>query len=233
MHTMHMAAGGDQGKTPATSRTRFRWLYVARCTVAFVVTVLAVAVMARAVVVMLRPEKLQVKLYGGLVEVHNIPSLPQPGNEVKLRFFLRANNPSGRASVEYNNVTVRLTDASSSPAPTNIAQFHLTQNISVSQRTVRETEVRVALTPGEDVPMRYVRAFFEGRDVAGAQMELSGIVVSHVVMARGNVKTSVAATYYCWPVTVGVGDGSSSSSGEDGTVPDAPCLDKSEAPAIV
>ena len=110
MHTMHMAAAADHGKT-TTSWTRFRWLYVARCTVASVVTVLAVAVIARAVVVMLRPEKLQLKLSGGHVEVDHIPSLPPPGNIVKLKFVLWANNPSGRASVYYTNITVRLTDA--------------------------------------------------------------------------------------------------------------------------
>ena len=230
MQTMHMGAVADHGKT-TTSWTRFRWLYVARCTVAFVVTVLAVAVIARAVVVMLRPEKLQLKLSGGHVAVDHVASLPPPGNVVTFTFVLGANNPSGRASVEYTNITVRLTDALSSPAPTVIAQFDLTQTISVTQRTRREAMVRVTLEPEKDVPMQYVRAFFEGRGVAGAQMELSGVFASHVVMARGEVTTSIVATYYCWPVTVAVGDALSL---EDyGGVTDAPCLDKSEAPAIV
>lgn len=71
---MHMAAT-DQSK--AATR-RFRWLYVARWAVASMVTVLAVAVIVRAVVVMLRPEKLQLKLAGGRVAVDWIPSMPPP-----------------------------------------------------------------------------------------------------------------------------------------------------------
>ncbi|CAM0912353.1 unnamed protein product [Alopecurus aequalis] len=228
---MHMAAAADQGKT-TTSWTRFRWLYVARCTVAFVVTVLAVAVIARAVVVMLRPEKLELKLSGGHVAVDYITSLPPPGNVVKLTFVLRANNPSGRASVEYTNITARFTYALSSPAPTQIAEFDLTQPILVSQRTARESIVTVTLTPKEDLPIRYVRAFFEGRVVAGAQLELRGVFVT---MASGDVTTTtnIVATYYCWPHAV-VDTSSSSAPGKNyGSVPDAPCLDKSEAPAIV
>ncbi|KAI4976227.1 hypothetical protein ZWY2020_049834 [Hordeum vulgare] len=114
-------AAADQGKTAAR---KFGWLYVARWAVASVVTVLAVAVIVRAVVVMLRPEKLQLKLSGGRVAVDSIPSMP-PGNEVALNFVLRANNPSGRAFVEYTNVTVRLTDVSSASAaaPAMIAEF--------------------------------------------------------------------------------------------------------------
>ncbi|XP_044961325.1 uncharacterized protein LOC123412443 [Hordeum vulgare subsp. vulgare] len=228
-------AAADQGKTAAR---RFGWLYVARWAVASVVTMLAVAVIVRAVVVMLRPEKLQLKLSGGRVAVDSIPSMPPPGNEVALNFVLRANNPSGRAFVEYTNVTVRLTDVSSASAaaPAMIAEFPLPQSIPVLQQTAHEAIVRVGMTPGEDVPMRYVQALFEGRSIDGVEMMLRGDFHSHVEMASGDyVTTSDPATYYCWPVTIAVG-GSSSSSSPDYTnvvVTDAPCLDKSEAPAIV
>ncbi|XP_048543553.1 uncharacterized protein LOC125522547 [Triticum urartu] len=233
---MQMAAT-DQSKT---ATRRFGWLYVARWAVASVVTVLAVAVIVRAVVVMLRPEKLQLKLSGARVAVDWIPSMPPPRNEVMLNFVLRANNPSGRASVEYTNITVRLTDvtSASSPSPTKIAEFDLPESIPVLQRTAHEAMVRVGMTPGEDVPMRYVRALFEGRSVDGVEMMLRGVFHSHVAMASGDyVTTSDLATYYCWPVTIAVGGpSSSSSSSPDYTsvvVTDAPCLDKSEAPAIV
>ncbi|EMS51305.1 hypothetical protein TRIUR3_30291 [Triticum urartu] len=148
---------------------------------------------------------------------------------------VRAGAPSG----EYNNVTVRLTDitSASSASPTKIAEFDLPLPIAVSPRMAQETIVMVGMTPGEDVPMRYVRALFEGRSVEGVELMLSGVFASHVTttMASGEVTTRYPATYYCWPVTIAVG-GSSSSSSPDYTsfvVTDAPCMDESEAPAIV
>jgi hypothetical protein len=217
----------EQG-SKTTSRCRsFRWLYVARLAVASVVTVVAVAVIVRAVVVMLRPEKLQLKLAGGHVTVRDIPSLPPPHNAVQLKFILRANNPSGRASIAYTNITVRFTEASSSssssPAPAaRIAEFGLPEPIAVPQRTAHEAAVIVSLVPGEDLPMRYVRALYDGRAVTGAEMKLSGLLTSKVAMAT----TSVNTTYYCWPISIAVGPAGDA-------VADVPCLDNSEAPAHV
>ncbi|KAF7094431.1 hypothetical protein CFC21_096741 [Triticum aestivum] len=196
---MHMVAT-DQSKT---ATKRFGWLYVARWAAASVVTVLAVAVIIRAAVLMLRPQKLQFRLSGGHVAVDRIPSMPPPDNVVTLTFVFVAYNPSGRAL----------------------------------RRVQQQTIVMVGMTPGEDVPMRYVRALFEGRSVEGVELMLSGVFASHVTttMASGEVTTRYPATYYCWPVTIAVG-GSSSSSSPDYTsfvVTDAPCMDESEAPAIV
>ncbi|KAM0828505.1 hypothetical protein ACQ4PT_067492 [Festuca glaucescens] len=170
----------EQGGKTTSSWRSFRWLYMARLAVASIVTVVAVAVIIRAVVVMLRPEKLQLKLAGGHVGVGYIPSLPPPGNLVHLKFILRANNPSGRASVEYANITVRLTEApssSSSPAPeARVAEFGLPEDIAVPQQTAHEAIVMVSLEAKEDVPMRYVRALYEVSGVAGVEMELSGLL---------------------------------------------------------
>ncbi|KQK19624.1 hypothetical protein BRADI_1g49390v3 [Brachypodium distachyon] len=238
-----MAADQSSGKTTTTCR-RFRWLYVARWAVATAVTILAVAVIIRAVVVLLRPEKLQISLAEGRVAVDYIPSLPPPGNAVTFQFLLRASNPSGRASIVYTNVTIRLTDVS---VPRAIAGFGLSPTVvAVSQRTTRETAVTVGLTPGDDVPMTYVRALFEGRSVGGVEMEVSGLLASHVAMAaKGGVTTTAvtttsgAASYYCWPVTIAVVDAAQQATSDDyggdgggGGGHDTACLDKSEAPAI-
>ena len=77
------------------------------------------------------------------------------------------------------------------------------------------------LEPGEDLPMRYVRTLYEGSGVAGAEMELSGVLSTHTAMAT----TSVLTTYYCWPVTIAVVAGDSAA--------DVPCFDKLDAPAHV
>ncbi|KAF7093052.1 hypothetical protein CFC21_095488 [Triticum aestivum] len=210
----------EQGSKAPSWWRRFRWLYAARCTVACVVTLVAVAVIVRAVVVMLRPEKLQLKLAGGRVAVDYIPSLPPPRNVVVFRVLLRANNPGGRATIVYANVTVRLTDASAGPAAT-ITEFDLPQRIDVAQRMAHEATAVAELEPGEDLPMRYVRTLYEGRGVAGAEMELSGVLSTHTAMAT----TSVLTTYYCWPVTIAVVAGDSAA--------DVPCFDKLDAPAHV
>jgi hypothetical protein len=217
----------EQGGKTTSGWRSFRWLYMARLAVASIVTVVAVAVIIRAVVVMLRPEKLQLKLAGGHVGVAYIPSLPPPGNVVTFRFVLRANNPSGRASVLYSNVTVRLTEASSSssssPAPeARVAEFGLPEDIVVPQQTAHEAIVIVSLEAKEDVPMRYVRALYAVRGVAGVEMELSGLLSTKVARAT----TKVRATYYCRPVSVAVGPVAY-------TVADVPCLDQLDAPAHV
>nr|XP_051202630.1 uncharacterized protein LOC127316267 [Lolium perenne] len=220
----------EQGGKTTSSWRSFRWLYMARLAVASIVTVVAVAVIIRAVVVMLRPEKLQLKLAGGHIQVAYIPSLPPPGNVVTFRFVLRANNPSGHASVLYSNVTVRLTEASSSssssPAPeARVAEFGLPEDITVPQQTAHEAIVIVSLEAKEDVPevpMRYVRALYEVRGVAGVEMELSGLLSTKVARAT----TKVRATYYCRLVSVAVGPVAY-------TVADVPCLDQLDAPAHV
>uniref|UniRef100_A0ACD5ZP48 Uncharacterized protein n=1 Tax=Avena sativa TaxID=4498 RepID=A0ACD5ZP48_AVESA len=220
----------EQGSKTASRWRKFRWLYVARLVVASVVSVVAVAVIVRAVVVMLRPEKLQLQLAGGLVAFDNILSLPPPNDTVTLTFVLRGNNPSGRASVEYGNVAVRLTEAaaaasssSSSPATAaTIAAFDLPKNIPVLQQTAHEVIVTVGLTPKQDLPMRYVRALYEGRAVAGAQMQLSGVLTTHVAMKA----TSVPTTYYCWPVSIAIGKVDPAA-----TNGDVACFDEKDAPA--
>ncbi|KAM3196277.1 hypothetical protein ACQJBY_072123 [Aegilops geniculata] len=169
---------------------------------------------------MLRPEKLQLKLAGGRVAVDYIPSLPPPRKVVVFRVVLRANNPGGRATIQYANVTVRLTDAAAAPAA-RITEFDLPQPIDVAQRMAHEATAVAGLEPGEDLPMRYVRALYEGRGVAGAEMELSGILSTHTAMAT----TSVLTTYYCWPVTIAVGPSDNAA--------DVPCFDKLDAPAHV
>ncbi|KAM3206669.1 hypothetical protein ACQJBY_062039 [Aegilops geniculata] len=212
----------EQGSKTTSWWRRFRWLYAVRCTLACVVTLVAVGVIVRAVVVMLRPEKLQLKLAGGRVAVKYIPSLPPPGNVVFLQFILRANNPSGRATIQYANVTVRLTDASSSSSSAaRITEFDLPQPIDVAQRMAHEASAVAQLEPPEDLPMRYVRALYEGRGVSGAEMELSGVLSTHTAMAT----TSVITTYYCWPVTIAVGPSDNAA--------DVPCFDKLDAPAHV
>ncbi|PNT76554.1 uncharacterized protein LOC100842511 [Brachypodium distachyon] len=235
-----MAAEQDGGeKTPMTAPCRcrgFRWLYVARLAVASAVSIIAVAVIIRAVVVLLRPEKLQLRLAEGRVAVDYISSLPPPGNTVTFRFLLRASNPSGRASVVYTNVTIRLTDVS---VPRAIAGFDLGKTMVVSQRTTREATVKVGLTPAEDLPMAYVRSLFEGRSVGGVEMEVSGVLATRVAVARGGgvaSTTSAAASYYRWPVTIAVVDDGEAEAAllqaSDYSAHDTACLDKSEAPAI-
>ncbi|KAI4962927.1 hypothetical protein ZWY2020_053844 [Hordeum vulgare] len=57
---------------------------------------------------------------------------------------------------------------------------------------MREASTKVVLQPPEDLPMRYVHALYEGRGVPGAEMELTGILSSHVGVAMAT--TSVVVT---------------------------------------
>lgn len=202
--------------------SRLRWLYVARCAVAFLVTVIAVVVLVRAVVVMLRPEKLYLKVTGGYVSVDRIPSMPP--RKVNFNFTLIASNPSGRVFIDFTGIHITLTDSNAS----KIADFDLPRNISLPQQMGQDAIVAVTLKPPEgDVPMRYVQDLFDGRSIS-AEMEVDGLLTDRM---KGVSTNAHHITYFCLPVTIVVG-GSSSSSLSSTSGADTTCLDKSEAPAF-
>ncbi|KAF0902420.1 hypothetical protein E2562_016255 [Oryza meyeriana var. granulata] len=215
---------------------RFRWLNLARCTVATVVTVLAVVVIARAVVVLLRPEKLRLSVAGGSVSVTRMPAM-KPLPRVNISFVLRAFNPSGRASIEYTglSVTLRAVDNyNPSPAaaamPAIISKFPF-PDMFVAQQMAHEAKASVSLAAEEDVPLPYVQRLFDGGSIIAA-IQLDGSLTNRMEIDGGMSRSDggVATTYYCLPVTIAVGD----SHDEDSTTTrDTWCLDKSDVPAFV
>lgn len=224
----------DDGSKLQPTATRFRWLNLARCTLASVVTVLAVVVIARAVVVLLRPEKLRLSVAGGRVSVSRMPAM-KPLPRVNMSFVLRAFNPSGRASIEYTGITVALRAiddgdaASPAAAAPIIAQFPF-PDVPVAQQVAHEAAARVSLAAAEDVPLRYVKALFDGRGISAA-IQVDGFLTTRMEI-DGRISRSnggVATTFYCLPVTIAVGDGDDDESRTRNTW----CLDKSDVPAFV
>uniref|UniRef100_A0A0E0L751 Late embryogenesis abundant protein LEA-2 subgroup domain-containing protein n=1 Tax=Oryza punctata TaxID=4537 RepID=A0A0E0L751_ORYPU len=222
----------DGSKLQPTAR--FRWLNLARCTVASVVTVLAVVVIARAVVVLLRPEKLRLSVAGGRVSINRMAAM-KPLPRVNMSFVLRAFNPSGRASVEYTGLTVTLRAidgdaASPATAAAIIAQFPF-PDVPVAQQMAHEAVARVSLAAAEDVPLRYVKALFDGGSISAA-IQVDGFLTTRMEI-DGRISRSdggAATTFYCLPVTVAVGDGDDD---ESTSSRDTWCLDKSDVPAFV
>jgi hypothetical protein len=109
---MAAAREGDDGE-----KSSFRWLDAARYVVSAVVIVLIVAVAAKAIQVVLRPDKLDLSVPGSSVYTRRIPSRVE-GDKLVFSFSLHVLNPSGRARMYYTNVTAYLFDNSTPPATT-------------------------------------------------------------------------------------------------------------------
>ncbi|KAF0902425.1 hypothetical protein E2562_016260 [Oryza meyeriana var. granulata] len=88
----------------------FRWLDLVRCAAAAVVALLAVGVLVWAILVVLRPDELAIKVTHGSVLVR----LPPP--KMMFTFQLEADNPSGRASMSFTNISIAVSSGNESIA---------------------------------------------------------------------------------------------------------------------
>lgn len=78
----------------------------------------------------------------------------------------------------------------------------------VAQQVAHEAAARVSLAAAEDVPLRYVKALFDGRGISAA-IQVDGFLTTRMEI-DGRISRSnggVATTFYCLPVTIAVGDG--------------------------
>lgn len=186
-------------------KSTFRWLDAVRYALAFVVTVLIVTVIAHAIVVVLRPEKLTLKVVGGFVQVENDTSALDPSPTLTFRFTVQAINPGGRARIYYTNIDAFLhgkNPTSTSPAMDFL--FFDIRDMVVGQDLLDA----IVQTYGdkETVPIPYLNMLYNGGSIPDAMLRLNGTLITEIY--SGYNKTDDRPTIYCCSrLTVG-GDSS-------------------------
>ncbi|RCV11068.1 hypothetical protein SETIT_2G158800v2 [Setaria italica] len=172
-----------------------RWRFLARSAVALVVSVLAAAVVVRAVLLMLHPRMLQLKIAPSDVYVQR--STIFGDNVYTFTFYLEAANPSDRAFVYYSNITVQFDDEKGDL----IAKFNLTPpSISLAPQEPQQYVVRGlawhAGDVGHDIDQRLFAKDNEKIDLV--VMRLYGLVKVN----EDGVTTSRPSAYNCQPLAI-------------------------------
>lgn len=185
--------------------TRVQWLMdAARYAVAALVTAIAVAVIARAVVVSLRSEKLEITVVNGTVtaSVNTVANLTQ----VRLLMTMHYYNPSGRVGIQYLGVNITLLYQNDTPiAWIDIADDPVS-GIHVEPQVIRESVVDVRLDVPNDVPAAFAGAMKAPNGpglVENAKVHLKGKLhtqISGLNYTHGGQPTE----YLCSPVAIGV-----------------------------
>lgn len=195
----HLDTGGDD--EGVWNSLRFRCLFFTRTAVALVVSVLAAIVVVKAVVLILRPKKLQLTVAPSNVYVQRY-KIGGGDDEYIFRFYLEAKNPSERVFIYYSNITVGLFI----DTPDNlIASFNLTPpSISLSQQEQQELVVYgYTLADDEEHVNRSLvdEKLFqkEGQKMTGAIMTLDGIITENT---EGMVNKDRHATFDCGSIAV-------------------------------
>uniref|UniRef100_A0A0A9B8X5 Late embryogenesis abundant protein LEA-2 subgroup domain-containing protein n=1 Tax=Arundo donax TaxID=35708 RepID=A0A0A9B8X5_ARUDO len=188
---MRMAADDDKPK--------LRCLDAARYAVASAVTVLILVVIVDAVVTVLRPGDLTLKVTGGYVSADNTSG---PGN-VTLRFTLRALNPSGRVRIYYTGIKGTFSGQINTSAPAeDFRVFRIGNDIAIEQQDSAEVAVLVSGPNNPNVmPPAYFNLLFNGGTIHDAMLKLNGSRTFEDY--SGHNKTAEPAVYYCPSITVG------------------------------
>uniref|UniRef100_A0ACD5Y0B4 Uncharacterized protein n=1 Tax=Avena sativa TaxID=4498 RepID=A0ACD5Y0B4_AVESA len=167
-----------------------------RYVVAAVVTAITVAVIARAVVVSLRSEKLYIKVTNGTVLVLGF----LPNNKVMMSVALDSSNPSGRVGISYGGVTVSLLQHNRSLITSFVIKDGIT-GITVGP----EASWLSNTVATQDVPADVSQEFVDG-------MRNRTLVTDAAVHLHGTLRTQVSGLNYtrghttefrCYPVTIG------------------------------
>ncbi|XP_020182957.1 uncharacterized protein [Aegilops tauschii subsp. strangulata] len=185
--------------------TRVRWLMdAARYAVAALVTAVTVAVIARAVVVSLRSEKLEITVVNGTVTA-SVNTAANP-TQVRLLMTIHNYNPSGRVGIQYVGVNITLLYQNDTPITWISIEDGPVNGIHVEPQFIRESVVDTSLNVPDDVPAAFAGAMtapngsqlFDNAKVhlkGTLQTQISGLNYTH-----GGQPTE----YLCSPVAIGV-----------------------------
>lgn len=181
---MHMAVGGDE-------KPKFRCLDAGRYAVAFTVAVIVVVVIVHAVVTVLRPGELVVRLDGGHVSVSKVsPDI------LGFTFQIGVFNPSGRVRIYFTNILANisrsLTVAEFLAAPVDDFAVGQQDSADVAKTT---TGSSVYMLPAD------FKQLYHGGSIDNAVMKLRGYRI--VETYAGHNDTPKPVLYYCTSITVG------------------------------
>ncbi|EMS60587.1 hypothetical protein TRIUR3_23210 [Triticum urartu] len=168
----------------------------ARYAVAAVVTAITVAIIARALVVSLRSEKLYIKLAHATVSMESYNDTLQPPR-VDMSLTLQSYNPSGRAGISYTGVDVNILHRNSSL----IASFPLMDGLIVGPNITLVTHLTIAMDAAEEVLAFVVNTVRDGSQVTGAVVHLNGTL--HTQISGLSYTTGQTAQFHCSQVTIG------------------------------
>lgn len=190
--------------------TRVRWVIdVARYAAAALVTAVTVAVIARAVIVSLRSEPINIDVANSSVSV-SVKGLPPAPVRVSISLTLLSYNPSGRVGVQYSNVNVSLLDDSGKEITWFTVPNGTIKGIMVGPTTVRRTLVTANLEVPDEVPKEFAKRMrprssngttSTGQEIKEAAVHLHGVLqtqISGFTYSHGRV-----TAFRCFPVTIG------------------------------
>ncbi|KAL6606525.1 hypothetical protein ACP70R_042178 [Stipagrostis hirtigluma subsp. patula] len=128
------------------------------------------------------------------------PVTYRPAERVNFLLSLSAANPSGRADIDCDNITVSLLDVPGAPynltVTAAIAAFPLEERFRVERESSHT--VRKWLTLNDTGALSRIAETYGGRISFQAMLQVNATVTTTAL-----VKTSPkAVVYYCWPVTV-------------------------------
>ena len=209
------AADHDDDDYKQQKQSRVRLLDAARYVVAVVVTALTIAIVARAAAVFTRPEELYLSIIGGYVAVDTITSVsvPAPKNGVHFHFHYRCYNPSGRASIKYDNVNVTFLYSNE----TEVTWIPVLDGVIVVEpEFIRDVYTKPSLTLNEDLPTEFARWIYQGHEWKDMIVRFEGVLKTQVSLL--GYSEGHPAKFLCPQVTIG-----NSTSYNDTTTADAPC----------
>ncbi|CAL5045402.1 unnamed protein product [Urochloa decumbens] len=192
------AVGGVDGAKSAS----FRWLDAARYAVAAVMTVLIIAVIAKAIKVVLRPDSLYLFVMGGSMS----STTDVTTATVALDLQLRGQNPSGRVRMYYTNVSAYLFDNSTSawtkddPGVSCMALVEL-HDITVPQQQTEDAFLHWVV---DNVSMasNYFDILYKNGSINDVTLRLDGLLFTEFRANR-----SCQTSYFCGPLLIGGGPG--------------------------
>lgn len=191
----------------------FRWFDVVRYAVAVVVGLLAVGVLAGAILVVLRPDALDVKVIHGSIQVDLPPGVQhrRSPQSLKFTFHLEASNPSGRATISFTGISATISTAADDE--TMPSRFPLNDvNYVTPEQVANIISVQTTTNPRADAGDYFVNKLTDGETIA-VTMLIQGILTT-TVGGEGIHSSRDNVTYTCLGIILTV-DKSLSSTCDD------------------
>lgn len=203
----------DKEEAAEDEKATFRWLDLLRWAAAAVVALLAVVVLVGAILVVFRPDALDLKVVHGSVLAKLPPERP-PASMV-LTLHLTTSNPSGHVAIAFSNISVSVfTNDRRHSMPTHL---HLDDIYYVLPVTMVEViSVQESNSPAEDMGGYFVKKLADGENIA-VTVVVEGILTTRVVGSlnrdgRGRVGSfngdgpprNDTVAYTCLGITLGV-----------------------------
>uniref|UniRef100_A0A0D9WL69 Late embryogenesis abundant protein LEA-2 subgroup domain-containing protein n=1 Tax=Leersia perrieri TaxID=77586 RepID=A0A0D9WL69_9ORYZ len=204
-----MAAAAEEKEE---EEEKFRWLDVVRYAAAAVVAMLAVAVVVGAILVVLRPDALDISVSHGSVLAELLqPNSSSSSVKVMFRFRLFATNPSGRAAISFLNVSIAVSAAGGETIP---AIFRISGVDSLPPDKVMDwtSEQTSSTDPAADLGEFFFSQLSDGKNIGRVTLRIHGLLVTAVVgtlnsggeLHRLHTNKAAETTYTCSDVIITV-----------------------------